>query len=118
VLLFLLSLFLKYPVSAEILGVEKPSFQIGVLVFGLLYQPVSTLLGLVMHVFSRRHEYQADAYAVGFGLGNELAEALKKISVHALSNLNPHPAYVFFHYSHPTLLQRIERMQLAETELK
>ncbi len=117
VLLFLLSLFLKYPVSAEILGVEKPSFHIGVLVFGLLYQPVSTLLGLVMHLFSRRHEYQADAYAVGFGLGNELAEALKKISVHALSNLNPHPAYVFFHYSHPTLLQRIERMQLAEKEL-
>jgi len=116
VLLFLLSLFLKYPLSAEILGVGQMSFHVGVLVFGLLYQPVSTLLGVIMSFFSRKHEYQADAYAVEFGLGEELAEGLKKISVHALSNLNPHPAYVFFHYSHPTLLQRIERMKQSVNE--
>lgn len=111
VMLYLLSLFLKYPVSAEILGVAKPSFHIGVVVFGLLYQPVSMLLGLVMHQFSRRNEYQADAFAARYGLGEALIGGLKKISVHALSNLNPHPAYVFVHYSHPTLLQRISQIQ-------
>jgi STE24 endopeptidase len=111
VLLFLLSLFLGLPVSAAILGVSASSFHIGVVVFGLLYQPVSLLLGLVMNVFSRRHEYQADAFAVKYGLGNELISGLKKISVQALSNLNPHPAYVFVHYSHPTLLQRAEKVQ-------
>ncbi len=111
ILLYLLSLFLKYPVSAEVLGVSMPSFHIGIVVFGLLYQPVSTLLGLVMNQFSRHNEYQADAFANTYGLGSALVSGLKKISVHALSNLNPHPAYVFVHYSHPTLLQRMGRIQ-------
>ena len=111
VLLYLLSIFLKYPVSAEILGVSQSSFHIGVVVFGLLYQPVSTVLGLVMNLFSRRNEYQADAFANDYGLGEALISGLKKISVHALSNLNPHPAYVFVHYSHPTLLQRMEHIE-------
>ncbi|MDD2797387.1 MAG: M48 family metallopeptidase [Bacteroidales bacterium] len=108
VMLYLLSLFLNFPISAEILSVSKPSFHIGVIVFGLLYQPISTLLGLGMNVFSRKNEYEADAYTTQFGLGEALCAGLKKISVQALSNLNPHPAYVFVHYSHPTLLQRVE----------
>lgn len=111
VLLYLLSLFLQYPVSAEILSVSRPSFHIGVIVFGLLYQPVSTLLGIVMSLFSRRNEYEADAFAAQFGLGDALCSGLRKISVQALSNLNPHPAYVFVHYSHPTLLQRINNLE-------
>lgn len=110
VMLFLLSLFLKSPISAEILGVSHPSFHISVIVFGLLYQPISTLLGIVMNQFSRKNEYEADAYAASFGLGNALSSGLKKISVQALSNLDPHPAYVFVHYSHPTVLQRIEKL--------
>ncbi len=111
VLLYLLSLFLKYPISAEVLGASKPSFHIGIVVFGLLYQPVSTLLGLLMNQFSRHNEYQADAFANAYGLGGALVSGLKKISVHALSNLNPHPAYVFVHYSHPTLLQRMSKIE-------
>ncbi|MFZ4455455.1 MAG: M48 family metallopeptidase [Bacteroidales bacterium] len=110
VLLYLLSLFLQYPVSAEVLSASKPSFHIGVIVFGLLYQPISTLLGIVMSLFSRKNEYEADAFAAQYGFGDALCSGLKKISVHALSNLNPHPAYVFVHYSHPTLLQRIEKI--------
>lgn len=111
VLLYVLSLFLRLPVSAEVLGTAKSSFHTGVVVFGLLYQPISLLLGLVMNVFSRKHEYEADVFAVQHGLGDALISGLKKISVQALSNLNPHPAYVFVHYSHPTLLQRIERIK-------
>lgn len=111
VMLFLLSLFLKSPVSAEILGVTKSSFHISVIVFGLLYQPISTLLGIAMNQFSRKNEYEADAYAASFGLADPLGSGLKKISVQALSNLDPHPAYVFVHYSHPTVLQRIEKLE-------
>ena len=110
ILLYVLSLFLRLPVSAEALGAAMPSFHIGVIVFGLLYQPISIVLGLVMNVFSRKHEYEADAFAAQYGLGDALVSGLKKISVQALSNLNPHPAYVFVHYSHPTLLQRMERI--------
>lgn len=113
ILLYLLSLFLKYPISVEVLGASKPSFHIGIVVFGLLYQPVSTLLGLLMNQFSRHNEYQADAFANAYGLGGALVSGLKKISVHALSNLNPHPAYVFVHYSHPTLLQRMKKIESA-----
>jgi Zn-dependent protease with chaperone function len=114
VLLYILSLFLRLPVSAEVLNAAKPSFHIGIVVFGLLYQPISVVLALVMNVFSRKHEYEADAFAAEYGLGEALISGLKKISVQALSNLNPHLAYVFVHYSHPTLLQRMERIQGEE----
>lgn len=111
ILLYILSLFLRLPISAEVLGASQPSFHIGIVVFGLLYQPISIILGLIMNVFSRKHEYEADAFAAQYGLGDALISGLQKISVQALSNLNPHPAYVFVHYSHPTLLQRMERIQ-------
>jgi STE24 endopeptidase len=111
VLLYILSLFLRLPISAEVLNAAQPSFHIGIVVFGLLYQPISLVLGLMMNVFSRKHEYEADAFATEYALGDALISGLKKISVQALSNLNPHPAYVFVHYSHPTLLQRMEHIQ-------
>ena len=64
-----------------------------------------------MNIFSRKNEYQADAFAAQNFDAVELASALKKLSVKNLSNLRPHPAYVFFHYSHPTLLQRLEELK-------
>lgn len=111
-MLFLLSLALGTPETgnvhlAEALGSQYPSFHLGVIVFGILYTPISTLLGVGLNVISRRNEFQADSFAKENGLGEELGEALKKLSVSTLSNLNPHKAYVFFHYSHPTLIQRI-----------
>jgi STE24 endopeptidase len=65
-------------------------------------------LGLAVNHFSRKNEYEADNFAAQFGLGEALISALKKMSVQSLSNLNPHPLTVFWYYSHPTLLQRIE----------
>ena len=105
--LFILSLIIANPMLNEALGITKPGIHIGLIVFGILYSPISTLLGLLMNVVSRKNEYAADRYAASFGLGNELVSGLKNLSKNNLSNLNPHPAYVFFHYSHPTLLQRI-----------
>jgi STE24 endopeptidase len=69
------------------------------------------ITGLAMNYFSRKNEYQADAFAAKHFDTEELASALKKLSVKNLSNLRPHPAYVFVHYSHPTLLQRLKALK-------
>jgi Zn-dependent protease with chaperone function len=109
--LFLFSLFVSSPELSAALGVDKPSFHIGLIAFGILYSPISLIIGLFMNVFSRKNEYQADAFAAQHFSGDELASALKKLSVKNLSNLRPHPLYVFFHYSHPTLLQRLNALK-------
>lgn len=109
--LFLFSLFVSSPELSAALGVDKPSFHIGLIAFGILYSPISLITGLFMNVFSRKNEYQADAFAAQYFSGDELASALKKLSVKNLSNLRPHPLYVFFHYSHPTLLQRLNALK-------
>jgi len=111
IMLFIFSLLVASPVLSQALGVAEPKFHIGTIVFGILYSPISFIIGMLMNVFSRKHEYQADAYAASFGLANELGDALKKLSVKSLSNLTPHPLYVFFNYSHPTLLQRLDRLK-------
>ena len=107
----LLGYFVASPALSIAMGGQLPSFHLGIMAFGILYSPISTLLGLAINSLSRRNEYQADAYAASFGLGNDLIGALKKLSSTALSNLQPHPAFVFVHYSHPTLLQRVTALQ-------
>jgi len=101
----------KEPLMSEALGVAEPKFHIGMIVFGILYSPLSFLMGIGMNMISRKNEYQADAYAVSFGFSDSLGSALKKLSVKSLSNLTPHPLYVFFNYSHPTLLQRLDKLK-------
>jgi STE24 endopeptidase len=79
--------------------------------FGILYSPISLLTGLLMNHVSRRHEYAADQYVKENYYADILIDALKKLASKNLSNLTPHPTYVFFHYSHPTLLQRIQALK-------
>lgn len=110
-LLFIFSLLVSSPALSEALGVNVPKFHIGLIAFGILYSPLSTLTGILMNLLSRKNEYEADEFANSFGLGEHLINGLKKLTRKNLSNLTPHPAYVFFHYSHPTLLQRIKRIQ-------
>jgi STE24 endopeptidase len=107
---YLLGVFLKSDVLAQALGGTQANFHLNILAFGILYSPISMALGLLMNVLSRKYEYQADSYVKTNGFGNELISSLKKISSQALSNLTPHPAYVFVNYSHPTLLQRVEKL--------
>jgi STE24 endopeptidase len=109
---YILSLFLDNLPLAEALGGKVSSFHLGVTGFSLLVTPISAVLGLAMNLLSRKNEYEADRFATQFGLGGALISALKKISVKALSNLNPHPLVVFWYYSHPTLLQRVEAVQI------
>ena len=115
IVLFIFSLFVGSPELSAALGVKTPSFHIGLIAFGILYSPLSIITGLAMNIFSRKNEYQADDFAAKYFDGKELASALKKLSVKNLSNLRPHPAYVFFHYSHPTLLQRLNALNKAES---
>ena len=109
--LWILSLLVGNPVLSEALGVEQASFHIGLIAFGILFTPISEVTGLLMNFLSRKFEYQADNYAKTTYAGTPLISALKKLSKNSLSNLTPHPAYVFAHYSHPTLLQRFRNLQ-------
>ena len=105
--LFLLSLFIGNPLLSKALSVSKPSFHIGLIAFGVLYAPISSVTGLLMNYLSRKFEYQADSFAKENFSAKALISSLKKLSKNSLSNLTPHKWYVKYHYSHPTLLQRI-----------
>jgi len=111
IMLYVLSLFISNPSLSKALGVEIPSFHIGLIAFALLYTPISEITGLIMNLFSRKFEYQADDYTKSTYKAEPLISSLKKLSKNSLSNLTPHPAYVFMHYSHPTLLQRITNLK-------
>jgi len=116
--LYILSLFVGNPVLSKALGSDSPSFHLGLITFGFLYSPISMVLGLFMNIISRKNEYSADQYATENYNGEYLQKALINLSVDSLSNLTPHPLYVFFNYSHPTLLQRtkfIEKLKQNES---
>lgn len=109
--LYILSLFVNSPILSQALGVSTQSFHIGLIAFGILYSPISEITGLFMNYMSRKFEYQADDYAKKTFNPNALISSLKKLSKNSLSNLTPHPAYVFVNYSHPTLLERIKNLE-------
>jgi STE24 endopeptidase len=94
------------------LGGSQLAIHLNLLAFGILFAPISGITGLLMNMYSRRNEYEADAYARETFDGNALIEALKRLSVDNLSNLYPHPLYVFFHYSHPPLLKRLQALKV------
>jgi STE24 endopeptidase len=124
-MLFILSLFIRKDSTVSRMLCQslagfsgagvKQSFQLGILAFGMLYSPLSFILGILLNMLSRANEYQADRYAGVNYNPDSLQEALKKLSVNNLSNLRPHPAYVFFYYSHPSLLQRLAALELLKT---
>jgi STE24 endopeptidase len=112
-LFFVFGWLASNPLMAEVLGAKQNSFHLSLVTFSLLYAPISMITGLLMNLFSRKNEYEADAYAKQTYGGTYLITALKKLSVNHLSNLQPHSAYVFFNYSHPTLLQRMRAMNTS-----
>lgn len=108
---FILSIFISNPLLSNAIGVEIPSFHVGLIAFGLLYAPISEVTGLLMNYVSRQFEYQADDYAKRTYTAAPLISSLKKLNKTSLSNLTPHKSYVFVHYSHPTLLERVKNLQ-------
>ncbi|MFQ6609294.1 MAG: M48 family metallopeptidase [Fidelibacterota bacterium] len=107
-LLFLLSLFLDNQLLFDAFGMTHISVYAGILFFGLLYSPIELVISIAMNILSRKHEFEADRFAVETTLeGESFIQGLKKLSVHNLSNLTPHPFTVFMSYSHPPVLKRI-----------
>ena len=110
VLFFAFGYILKSDAFAQAIGGSAASFHLNALVFSILYSPISLVLDTATNVLSRKFEYQADAFASKHGFGSQLISGLKKLTATSLGNLMPHPLNVFFHYSHPTLFQRIQRI--------
>ncbi len=109
--LFILSVFINNPQVSLAIGVSQPSFHAALIGFGILYSPISEITGLIMNYLSRKFEYEADDYAKNTFAAMPLVTSLKKLSKNSLSNLTPHPAYVFMHYSHPPLIARIRNLK-------
>jgi len=107
---FIFELCLRLPEISQALGGLNSNFHLGLIGFSIIFSPISLLSGLIMNIISRKNEFEADAYAKETYSGKELALALKKLSVDSLSNIYPHPLYVFFHYSHPPLIKRLKAL--------
>ncbi|MCW8795477.1 MAG: M48 family metallopeptidase [Chlorobium sp.] len=117
VVFFLLSVFMNNRALFDAFFMDELSVYASLLFFSLLYSPVEFILSVFLQSLSRRHEFQADHFAVTtYSGGSTLVEALKKLSRKNLSNLTPHPLYVFLNYSHPPVLQRIERIRRSAQE--
>lgn len=112
VLFFLLSIFLNSKELFDAFFMDQMSVYTGLIFFGMLYAPIEMILSIFMQIMSRKHEYEADAFAAETtGKPEDMISTLKKLSKDNLSNLTPHPFYVFLNYSHPTALQRIHAIR-------
>jgi len=107
---YIMSLLIFNTELSLALGGDQLAIHLNLIAFGLLYTPISRITGLFMNMLSRKNEYEADEYAATTFAASPLQESLKKLSVSSLSNLKPHPWYVYVHYSHPPLLKRLEAL--------
>ncbi len=107
----LLGWLLSYPELSTALGATQQSFHLSVLAFFILFTPLSILLGLINNSWSRHNEFESDTFATQTYEAAPMRSALEKISTDSLANLSPHPLYVAFNYTHPTLLQRINNVE-------
>lgn len=107
VLFYILAVLLKNKELYLALGISEQYFHIGLIIFSILYSPISEIISFLSNFLSRKFEYQADNFAKNTFSEKPLISALKNLSKNSLSNLTPHPFYVKMYYSHPTLLQRI-----------
>jgi len=107
----MLPLFINNRALFDAFRMEQLSLYASIFFFGFLYIPVQTVIGILLNMLSRRHEYEADAYAARTcGRPESMIAALKKLSIDNLSNLTPHPFKVFLDYSHPPVLHRIRAL--------
>ena len=115
--LYLLSLFISYSGLFEAFYMPRTSVYAGLIFFAMLYSPLDFFIGLLMQRLSRRNETEADHFSVETTRDPQsMVDALKKLSVHNLTNLLPHPFYVFLNYSHPPVLQRIKAIPAFQSE--
>ncbi len=116
-MLLVLSLFLENRLLFDAFRMENLSVYASLIFFGFLYSPISLLLSFFGHKMSRSHEREADHYVIkSSGLKEAFISALKKLSVHNLANLTPHPVKVILQYSHPPVLERIKHIRSLSDE--
>lgn len=109
---YLLGLFLNNRSLFDAFGVQETSVYLSFVFFSFLLSPLSKLIGVGMAIFSRKNEFEADAFAVDVtGSATPLITALKSLSKENLSNLTPHPFYVFINYSHPPMTTRLAALR-------
>jgi STE24 endopeptidase len=109
---FILSFFINNRGLFDAFGMQEVSVYASLFFFAFLYSPINSVIAVFGNVISRKHEYESDAYAVRtYGKPEAMIEALKKLTVHNLSNLTPHPLKVFLEYSHPPVLERIRAVR-------
>jgi STE24 endopeptidase len=107
-MLFIFGQLMRYAPLYSAFSMSEPSVYAGLTLCSLLYEPVSLVLSLLLMARSRRNEYEADRFAVETtGLGEALVSGLKRLAGDSLSNLSPHPSYVFVNHSHPPLRERV-----------
>jgi STE24 endopeptidase len=112
VICYLLALVLSCPALYAAFFMETPSVHAGLVFFGILCGPLEFLAGLPLRALARQNELAADRFAVATtGNKEALESALKKLSAHNLANLSPHQFYVWLHYAHPPVTQRIAAIE-------
>jgi STE24 endopeptidase len=117
VMFYLLSFFLGEKGLFDAFFMGHISTYAGMIFFGMLFAPIEFVLSLALNLVSRKHEFEADRWAAETTHRPEdLVAALKKLSVSNLSHLTPHPLYVFLHYSHPPVLERITSLRHVTNE--
>lgn len=109
--LFLLSFFLSSDAFAIAFGFQQAHYGFALILFSILMEPVSLVLGIPMSAFSRRAEYKADAFAAKSTDPNAMVRALKILARENYANLTPHPAVVRMTYSHPPISDRIAALE-------
>jgi STE24 endopeptidase len=91
---------------------------VGLFLTGTVLAPIGFLISPMIHGISRRFEREADAYGVhAMKEKGPFSDALRKLAIDNLANLNPHPAYVWFHHSHPPLAERINTVEQVRLEV-
>ena len=116
---WIISLLLPYLPLYQAFGFHRPGYHAILILLAFCSGPFTFFLQPLSSVWSRRHEYEADRFAVrGVGSAAGMISALLRLSKDNLSNLAPHPLYSFFHYSHPTLSERIAALEEAERRLQ
>jgi STE24 endopeptidase len=113
---YILSIFINNRELFAAFRMQHTSIYASLFFFGFLYAPIEIVLSIFGNMLSRRHEYEADGYAVAtYRKPQSMITALKKLSVDNLSNLTPHPLKVFLTYSHPPVLERIRAIRRLQS---
>ncbi|MFN3742476.1 MAG: M48 family metallopeptidase [Anaerolineales bacterium] len=106
-----IGVILQSPALAQAFGLSGAHFGFSLILLNVLLGPIGFLLSLPVNAISRRAEYAADAFAAQKAGVDSMGRALKALAQENLANLNPHPLYVLFYYSHPPIPARIQAIQ-------